>query len=240
MTSNKVTTWTLMSADSLALGFPYSGRNFSRLFIRHGRERGGFEVFVAAEKGQIVCSGVEPCNVAVRFDQQPPTRFPAAHPSDGSPNVVFLNNVTRFIQGAKKSKIIRIELDFFHNGSRVIEFISPTPLELPTLSGNPGRQPSPHPPVTHRKPGLAPSPDSAIEDSNATRWVLDIGGLAGIGEMLAARLRIEQAGIKTFTVTGAKGGVTSVRAGPFKSRAEAAAAAGLLKEAGLAAKIIGL
>ena len=72
--------------------------------------------------------------------------------------------------------------------------------------------------------------------------VVQVGAFADAAKATEARVRLEKAGLKTYTqVADTKDGKrTRVRVGPFASKAEAEQAAGKIKSLGLSAAVLTL
>lgn len=120
MTGKTVRVAEAESQNTLDLGWPYgtvSGRIQVRVHPRYGRE-----VFVAVDKGQIICRRSEGCPIVVRFDERQPITFSGARPADDSSNIVFINEFDRLIRWLRKSKTARIEMEFYQQGSRALIF----------------------------------------------------------------------------------------------------------------------
>ena len=58
----------------------------------------------------------------VRFDEAAPIKFSTNEPSDGSSDMLFLNNAKKFIKLAKQAKTIKIEAPFYQEGNRIFTF----------------------------------------------------------------------------------------------------------------------
>jgi DedD protein len=89
----------------------------------------------------------------------------------------------------------------------------------------------------------APKPAKADSEPAATgRFVVQVGAYNDAERLRAARQKVEKLGFKTYTqdVDAPSGKRTRVRLGPFATRAEAEAAAGKVKGAGLQANILAL
>ncbi|HEY0062491.1 MAG TPA: hypothetical protein VGC21_10240 [Telluria sp.] len=121
MSSAVIKTATVLSNDSLNLEFPYSGKNMGSITIRRNPKT--LDVFVAVQKGQIVC-GIQECTIKVRFDERKAMNFAATGPSDHSSDTLFLAPSSKFVDLAKASKKIRVELNMFQAGTQVLVFDS--------------------------------------------------------------------------------------------------------------------
>jgi hypothetical protein len=95
---------TLQSANSLALGFPYAGKNLGQITVRRHPAH-GLDVLVQVGRGQILCPH-DGCSVMVRFDGAEAVRYSASRASDGSSTVVFIDDALGFIERARKAKRI--------------------------------------------------------------------------------------------------------------------------------------
>lgn len=88
--------------------------------------------------------------------------------------------------------------------------------------------------------GQNPTPKSAATSSG--RIVLQVGAFADASKAQETRLKLEAAGLKTFTqvVDGRDGKRTRVRVGPFTNKAEADQAAAKIKQLGFSAAVLSL
>ena len=129
MTNKRSAEASLTSDNTLNLDFPYNGAQKGFLVVRRHPQY-GLDVIVAISKGQILCNTYD-CRISVRFDDGAPMKFGGSGPADHSSTSVFLEGPERFINLAKKAKKILVQINLFHNGSQVLEFSSPVPLEWP-------------------------------------------------------------------------------------------------------------
>lgn len=94
--------------------------------------------------------------------------------------------------------------------------------------------------------GTTPPPSAAIDsgkaDGSSERFIVQVGAFAEVLKAREARLKVEGAGLKTYTqvTQTAAGKRIRVRVGPFATRAEADRAASKIKALGLAAAILTL
>ena len=107
------------SREPFEFGFPYGGKQYASLVIRADSNLGG-DVMVVVESGQFMCT--MGCKVRIRFDDAEAKTYRATGPSDGDTDVLFLRGHTKFIKQLKKSKIVRVEAEFYQEGTRVFEF----------------------------------------------------------------------------------------------------------------------
>lgn len=111
----------LDSKDILEFGFPYDGGSTSRLTLR--KTPSGTDIMYFISKGQIVSvNPVNGGNVRVRFDDEKPMTVSAEGSSDYSNDVIFLGSTNKIIQKLKNSKRMVIEVEFYNEGKRQVEF----------------------------------------------------------------------------------------------------------------------
>lgn len=115
-----VKTALVTSTNTFNLNFPYKGEQHAIVMIRKHPKHGKNIVF-AIEHGQLICD-YDDCAITVRFDNNKPMRFSANKPADHSTTAFFLEGFDRFISSAKKSKRLQIEVVFFQQGGRILEF----------------------------------------------------------------------------------------------------------------------
>lgn len=129
---------------------------------------------------------------------------------------------------------------------------APKPVEAPKEAAKEPVKEAPKP-VAKAEPAPEPKPDEGAKarallegksvDAGAHgRFVVQVGAFADAGKAREARLKVERAGLKTYTnVAETKDGKRiRVRAGPFASRAEADKAAEKIKGLDLPAAILTL
>lgn len=127
MTGKTSTRAAITSSNSLDLPFPYGGANYGRLMVRKHPQY-GLDVLVSISKGQILCNSYSGCSVKVRFGDGQPMTFSASEPDDHSSTVIFISNAQKFIDQAKKTKNIKIQMNVYQAGGQVLEFDSPSSL----------------------------------------------------------------------------------------------------------------
>lgn len=157
MTGKTQMSATTTSANTLSLDFPYAGKNHGHLTVRQ-HPRQGLGVVFMIDKGQILCSRATSCNVIVRFDEGTPITFTGSEAASHDTTLVFLNNPQRFINQASKAKRIFVQPTLFRQGSPVLEFYTPTPLEWnkPTTQS----VASVKPPVKTARSHMTPDPEA--------------------------------------------------------------------------------
>lgn len=131
MTSKITSVAHLRSVNSMTLGSPYAGQNYGHLMVRT-TPKGATEAAFYIDKGQTMCRSYEyGCRVTVRFDDAQPTVIRGIAPTDNSTEWAFLESPGKLIAGAKKAKRLRVSMDIYKNGTQVLEFTPPAPLEWP-------------------------------------------------------------------------------------------------------------
>ena len=130
MTGKRMQIAEIESVNSLALDFPYQGKNHATLQVRN-HPRYGLATIFYVDKGQLICSRYKGCNLLVRFDDQPPVTFSGGESADHDAKIIFIQNSKKFIAEAKKAKRILISVGFFHNGDQTLTFTSAVPLVWP-------------------------------------------------------------------------------------------------------------
>lgn len=117
------------SSNKLDFDFPYKGENTGNLTIRK-HPRYGQQVILSITKGQMLCNSYD-CAVLIKFDNEQPRRYPGTGPADHNTTTIFIGNEPQFIANVKKAKTIFIQFNAYHNGSPILEFSTPQPLEWP-------------------------------------------------------------------------------------------------------------
>lgn len=109
------------STNQVRLDRPYEDV-YAELCIRQS-PKWGLDTFVQLKgDGQILCRTYRDCAVKVRFGDGAQQSFSAADSADGSSNVIFLTNASRFVAGAKGADLTRVELTLYQAGSQIVEF----------------------------------------------------------------------------------------------------------------------
>ncbi len=121
----------LDSVNKVNFSFPYDGGSKAVLTLRNSPKYGK-DVIFSVTKGQFLC-GVESCRVNVRVEDGKPFVMYANEAADGSSNEIFLPYST-MAGYLKRAKVVRIEANFYNEGSRVFEF-HPAGLDVEQLRG---------------------------------------------------------------------------------------------------------
>lgn len=121
MTDQTIKTACATSSNRVYLDSPYGPRG-ARLCVRQHPEFGR-DVYLSLDgSGQILCRSYDGCTVPVRFDDGEVQAFSANGPSDNSTETVFFVNEGRFITSAKAASRVRVQLEFYQNGSQTFDF----------------------------------------------------------------------------------------------------------------------
>jgi len=111
----------VLSTNLVNFSSPYSGPQNGRLALRID-PRHGKDVIFRIERGQLLCRSFEDCEVLIRFDDGKPEKFAAVGPADNSTETLFIRNYDRFFGKLQKSKIVRLSVNIYQEGSPVFEF----------------------------------------------------------------------------------------------------------------------
>lgn len=107
----------IWSRTSVQLAYPYNGDQ--KLTLRVGKAPKGVSyAAVAIQRGQFSCYG---CDVRVKFDDNSPTIFTGESSVEVS-GVMYLKGASRFIENLRNSKKVTIEVPFFDNPRKAVEF----------------------------------------------------------------------------------------------------------------------
>jgi len=120
MTGEKRYFSSCVSTNEIQFEFPYNGGSTFMLIVRNMGKKN--EVLLQVSKGQFIPSIGSNETVRVKFDDAAPTQFAYSSTSDGSADVIFIENATKFITQLKQSKKLMIEAKFFEAGNEIIYF----------------------------------------------------------------------------------------------------------------------
>ncbi len=111
----------IKSDDILDFDFPYQGGSESTLTVR--RQKGQTDIYYQVSKGQIVsASPIDGGSIRVKFDNEKPMTIGVNGASDYSSDIIFLDSTSKLISKLKSSKKMVIEVEFYNEGNRQIEF----------------------------------------------------------------------------------------------------------------------
>jgi hypothetical protein len=118
--SGKETYYAFATAkDLLEFEFPYNGGSEAKLQIR--KKGTNTDIMLIVSKGQFIV-GVDGGLAKIKFDDEPAFSIRLSSPSDYSSDVVFLGSERKLIEKLKKAKKALIEVEFYNEGIRIIEF----------------------------------------------------------------------------------------------------------------------
>lgn len=120
MEGNKQFFASTTSTNTVEFEFPYDGGSNMNIVIRNlGKEN---DAILTISKGQFLTSISDGQSFKVKFDNEKTSTFYFASASDGSSDIVFINNSAGFISKIKKAKKIMLEIPFFDAGNKIFEF----------------------------------------------------------------------------------------------------------------------
>jgi hypothetical protein len=111
----------ITSNNSFEMQFPYQGGTTGNIIIRK-HPRYGKDVIFTINKGQLLCTSYDGCQVSVRFDNKKPFKVHASEPEDNSSTELFLGGYDKLVKEIKNSKTMVVEATFYQNGARAFEF----------------------------------------------------------------------------------------------------------------------
>jgi hypothetical protein len=106
--------------NTVDFDFPYQGGSTFTLTLRKRNNKN--EILLSVSKGQFITSIFDSERLRVKFDNEASQNYSYNSPSDGSANIIFINNENSFIAKLKKSKKVLIEAEFYTHGREIIEF----------------------------------------------------------------------------------------------------------------------
>lgn len=119
MTSKKILFASVNANDELQFEFPYDGGSIATFTIR--KKNGSTDIYLHVSKGQFN-NTFEGGQVKMRFDSNPAKRYSFSGASDGSSDIIFINSAKEIINKLKNSSKMLIEVEFYNEGNRQIEF----------------------------------------------------------------------------------------------------------------------
>jgi len=120
MTSEKAYFATCNSLNMISFEFPYNGGSTFTLTVR--QMGNGNELILQVSKGQFMPSLNSDEYIRVKFDDEKPLVFYYRSAEDGSNDIIFLNNSSKFLSKLKKATRLIIEAPFFQSGRQQIDF----------------------------------------------------------------------------------------------------------------------
>lgn len=119
MTDNVVYNATILSSDMAYLDFPYEGGTTMKLFIRN--RNGEQDAFIRCENGQIT-DDYDNRTLTIRFDDDAAVNYEVLESDDGDSEFRFIYSANKFIKRLKKAKKLKIQVQFYNNGTHVYNF----------------------------------------------------------------------------------------------------------------------
>ena len=116
MTGEKSFYATCTSRNKVEFGSPYQGGSRLDLTIRNSEKRN--LVMIRISEGLIQSDRT----VRIKFDEKKPINCSYQFPSDGSSDVIFINDANKIIQHTKTADSAMVEVPFYQEGSRIFYF----------------------------------------------------------------------------------------------------------------------
>ena len=120
--TDKITYLAKIESDNrVQFDFPYDGGSTLELVIR--RKKGvSKDVYIKISKGQFNSIYSVGGYVTVRFDDKPAKKYSISESLTHDSDVRFLSNESQFIKELGTAKVLKIQADFFQEGSRTFTF----------------------------------------------------------------------------------------------------------------------
>jgi len=110
----------LVSSNTVHFGFPYKGETHATLRLRRS-PNSEQAIMLTVERGQFLSTHTKDF-VTVRFDDGELQKFTIGGPEDSTTNLRFIHDNGTFINQLRGAKSLKIEADFYQEGSQVFEF----------------------------------------------------------------------------------------------------------------------
>lgn len=110
----------LLSSNRIQLKYPYSAEQQGYLSVMKTASS-DIVISTGVLSGQLSCLNV-PCQVSASFDDAPAQRFAVSFPKDGAQDTVLISEPELFIEQLKHSKRLQLELEFYQDGPKQLEF----------------------------------------------------------------------------------------------------------------------
>lgn len=107
------------SNDLVYLDFPYNGGSTGNIVVR--KKKGKLGLLFTIDKGQID-TDYDGTYIRVKFDDEEPITWSMGEAADGSSDVLFFNNESKFYNKLKKSSKVVLEIPFYQNGKKQFTF----------------------------------------------------------------------------------------------------------------------
>lgn len=110
----------VISENKVNFEFPYNGgSNLELTFRKKGKSLDA--AYIRISKGQFV-SKYDGASISVRFDDLDPVNYKVSESSTYSTDILFINSKSGFLKRVKNAKTIKIQADFYQEGSKVFTF----------------------------------------------------------------------------------------------------------------------
>lgn len=130
MTDKPTTIATLRSQNKASFDFPYEGGSTLTMTLRNKDNK--LDVYFTISKGQFVCNEYSGTDKAIiRFDEEEAITYKTSESATHDSDILFIKNasaVKSIIDKCKTAHSIKVQLNFFDEGSRVFEFKVDEPL----------------------------------------------------------------------------------------------------------------
>lgn len=111
---------TVTSVNAVTFGFPYAGEQHVTLTLQKNPKNGNYAI-LKIQRGQFLPSTIQNF-ITVRFDKGELQKFVIGDAADGSSDLTFIKEFPRLLTELRKAKTVKIEANFYREGSRVFEF----------------------------------------------------------------------------------------------------------------------
>ena len=130
MTDKAFVVASVTSINEADFNFPYDGGSLLTMYVREKDNKS--DVFFRISKGQFVCNEYSGTDViTIRFDDEAPQKFKASESSTNDSSILFVarsSDAKRIIQKCKTAKAMKVQLNFYSEGSRIFNFEVEEPL----------------------------------------------------------------------------------------------------------------
>ncbi|MCX6216082.1 hypothetical protein [Spirosoma sp.] len=113
----------ITSPTPLTFSFPYAGGSVATLTIRH-KEDDNF-LYLEISRGQFNRT-FQGGNARIAFDNQPARNYPFSAAENGRANIIFFDDAAKLISLMKKAQRMTINVEFYAQGRRTIDFSTAT------------------------------------------------------------------------------------------------------------------
>ncbi len=116
----RIKTATSTAKEVLEFDFPYQGGSIAYFTIR--RKGGQTDMYLRVSKGQFIANTYDESTCRIRFDQGKPVTFGILPAADYSSDIIFFESEQAILKRIRKAKKIVVEVEFYKEGKRQIEF----------------------------------------------------------------------------------------------------------------------